>query len=143
MGVNLGNRMLDVAKTLPEKGFFIRLNSIPNTHDAVANNVLYHLKCWVRNVRETQRNVSKMEGKDNDIEQMKDLTCILAEIDIINMVKNILKKNPEEIMTMSEINEEYNRLMNNENLLNYKSYIKQLLLDNQRYFQGISANGKW
>ena len=143
MGVNLGKRMLDVAKTLPEKGFFIRLNSIPNTHDAVANNVLYHLKCWVRNVRETQRNVSKMEGKDNDIEQMKDLTCILAEIDIINMVKNILKENPEEIMTMSEINEEYNRLMNNENLLNYKSYIKQLLLDNQRYFQGISANGKW
>ena len=143
MGVNLGKRMLDVAKTLPEKGFFIRLNSIPNTHDAVANNVLYHLKCWVRNVRETQRNVSKMEGKDNDIEQMKDLTCILAEIDIINMVKNILKENPEEIMTMSEINEEYNRLMNNKNLLNYKSYIKQLLLDNQRYFQGISANGKW
>ena len=143
MGVNLGKRMLDVAKTLPEKGFFIRLNSIPNTHDAVANNVLYHLKCWVRNVRETQRNVSKMEGKDNDIEQMKDLTCILAEIDIINMVKNILKENPEEIMTMSEINEEYNRLMNNENLLNYRSYIKQLLLDNQRYFQGISANGKW
>ena len=143
MGVNLGKRMLDVAKTLPEKGFFIRLNSIPNTHDAVANNVLYHLKCWVRNVRETQRNVSKMEGKDNDIDQMKDLTCILAEIDIINMVKNILKENLEEIMTMSEINEEYYRLMNNKNLLNYKSYIKQLLLDNQRYFQGISANGKW
>ena len=49
---------------------------------------------------------------------------------IINMVKNISKENPEEFMTMSEINEEYNRLMNNENLVNYKSYIKQLLLDN-------------
>ena len=86
----------------------------------------YHLKCWVN----TQRNVSKMEDKDNDIEQAEDFTRILADIEIINMVKNILKENPEEFMTMSEINEEYNRLMNNENLVNYKSYIKQLLLDN-------------
>ena len=76
--------------------------------------MLYHLKYWVN----TQRNVSKMEDKDNDIEQMEDLTCILANIDIINMVKNILKENPEEFMTMSEINEEYNRLMNNKNLVN-------------------------
>ena len=59
-----------------------------------------------------------MEDKDNDIEQMEDLTCILANIDIINMVMNILKENPEEFMTMSEINEEYNRLMNNKNLVN-------------------------
>ena len=71
-----------------------------------------------------------MEDKDNDIEQTEDLTRILADIEIINMVKNISKENPEEFMTMSEINEEYNRLMNNENLVNYKSYIKQLLLDN-------------
>ena len=126
MDVNLGKRTLGVAKTLPEKGFSIRLYSIPNAHDAVANDVWYHLKCWVN----TQRNVSKMEDKDNDIEQAEDFTRILADIEIINMVKNILKENPEEFMTMSEINEEYNRLMNNENLVNYKSYIKQLLLDN-------------
>ena len=63
-----------------------------------------------------------MEDTDNDIEQTEDLTRILADIDIINnMVKNISKKNPEEF--------DY-RLMNNENLVNYKSYIKQLLLDN-------------
>ena len=59
-----------------------------------------------------------MEDKDNDIEQTEDLTRILADIDIINMVKNISKENPEEFMTMSEINEEYNRLMNNKNLVN-------------------------
>ena len=126
MEVNLGKRILDAAKALAEKDFFIRLNSIPNAHDAVADDVLYHLKCWVN----TQRNVNKMEDKDNDIEQTEDLTRILADIDIINMVKNISKENPEEFMTMSEINEEYNRLMNNENLVNYKSYIKQLLPDN-------------
>ena len=121
MEVNLGKRILDAAKALAEKDFFIRLNSIPNAHDAVADDVLYHLKCWVN----TQRNVNKMEDKDNDIEQTEDLTRILADIDIINMVKNISKENPEEFMTMSEIKEEYNRLTNNENLVNYKSYIKQ------------------
>ena len=47
-----------------------------------------------------------MEDKDNDIEQTEDLTRILADIDIINMVQNISKENPEEFMTMSEINEE-------------------------------------
>ena len=40
MDVNLGKRMLDVAKALPEKGFFIRLNRIPNAHDALANDEL-------------------------------------------------------------------------------------------------------
>ena len=70
-----------------------------------------------------------MEDKDNDIQQMEDLTRIPADIDINNMLKNISKENPEEFMAMSEINEEYNRLMNNQNLVNYKSYIKQLLLD--------------
>ena len=126
MEVNLGKRILDAAKALAEKDFLIRLNSIPNAHDAVADDVLNHLKCWVN----TQRNFNKMEDKDNDIEQTGDLTRILADIDIINMVKNISKENPEELMTMNEINGEYNRLINNENLVNYKSYIKQLLLDN-------------
>ena len=69
-----------------------------------------------------------MEDKD-DIEETEDLTHKLADIDIINMVKNISKENPEEFMTMSEINEEHNRLINNENLVNYKLYSKQLLLE--------------
>ena len=43
MDVNLGKRMLDAAKALPEKGFFTWLYSIPNAHGAVANDVLYGL----------------------------------------------------------------------------------------------------
>ena len=57
-----------------------------------------------------------MEDKDNDNEQTEDLTRVLADIDLINMIKNISKENPEEFMTMGEINEEYNRLTYNENL---------------------------
>ena len=49
-----------------------------------------------------------MEDKDNDNEQTEDLTRVLADIDLINMIKNISKENPEEFMTMGEINEEYN-----------------------------------
>ena len=43
MDVNLGKRMLDAAKALPEKGFFTWLYSIPNAHGAVTNDVLYGL----------------------------------------------------------------------------------------------------
>ena len=57
-----------------------------------------------------------MEDKDNDNEQTEDLTRVLADIDLINLIKNISKENPEEFMTMGEINEEYNRLTYNENL---------------------------
>ena len=57
-----------------------------------------------------------MEDKDNDNEQTEDLTRVLGDIDLINMIKNISKENPEEFMTMGEINEEYNRLTYNENL---------------------------
>ena len=57
-----------------------------------------------------------MEDKDNDNEQTEDLNRVLADIDLINMIKNISKENPEEFMTMGEINEEYNRLTYNENL---------------------------
>ena len=44
---NTGVRMFDIAKKLPDQQFFIRMNSTPNASDAVANDVQYHLKCWV------------------------------------------------------------------------------------------------
>ena len=39
--------MLIVAKELPDQSFYLRMNSIPNPADAVANDVQYHLKCWI------------------------------------------------------------------------------------------------
>ena len=42
-----GHKMLAVAKQLNDKSIYMRLNSIPNASDAVANDVVYHLKCWV------------------------------------------------------------------------------------------------
>ena len=37
----MGVKMIRVAKTMEDKSFFIRLNTIPNAHDAVANDVSY------------------------------------------------------------------------------------------------------
>ena len=38
-------RMLDVAKCLSNKDFFLWHNTIPLAEDAIANGVEYHLKC--------------------------------------------------------------------------------------------------
>ena len=37
------------------KIFFLRLNSIPNPEDGVANNVRYHLACWIKAKKEPQQ----------------------------------------------------------------------------------------
>ena len=39
--------MMDVASKLSVKSFFIRLNSMIDPSDAVANDVQYHLRCWI------------------------------------------------------------------------------------------------
>ena len=46
--------MLDTAKKLYEQDLLIRLYSVPNASGVVANDVQYHLICWVH----FQRNVS-------------------------------------------------------------------------------------
>ena len=57
-----GKRMLDVAKCLSNKDFFLRLNTIPLAEDAIANDVEYRLKCWV----------AVQKGLQNDILNEKD-----------------------------------------------------------------------
>ena len=50
-------RMVDVAKRLSSKGFFLRLNRMPLTEDSIANDVEYHLKCWIAVQREDQNDI--------------------------------------------------------------------------------------
>ena len=42
-----GLRMIQVAKEIEDKSFFIRLNTIPNPEDDLANDVIYHQFCWI------------------------------------------------------------------------------------------------
>ena len=47
--------MFSVANEISNKDYFLRLNSIPNPEDGVANDVRYHLPCWVKAKKEAQR----------------------------------------------------------------------------------------
>ena len=49
--------MLKIPTKHSDQSFFIGLNTISNAADAVANDVLYHLKCWPK----TQRDAERME----------------------------------------------------------------------------------
>ena len=40
--------MLKIAEKLENKSFYLRPNAIPNEAEAVANDIRYHLKCWVK-----------------------------------------------------------------------------------------------
>ena len=50
-----GQKFLDIAKQLPDQTLFIRLNSVPDASDAVANDVQYHLTCWVLAQRDAHK----------------------------------------------------------------------------------------
>ena len=120
MGVN----MLLVAKAMEDKAFFIRLNTIPNACDAVANDVMYHLACWVMAQR-----AAKDDGQQT--ENIEDISRVLADIEIVNTVRSLLKENPETILTMNDINQFYNALLDNDSQMqNFKQYLKRLLEGN-------------
>ena len=63
-----GKRMLDVAKCLSNKDFILRLNTIPLAEDAIANDVEYHLKCWVAVQGESQNDILNKKDEIQDIE---------------------------------------------------------------------------
>ena len=48
-----GKLMFSVANKVSSKDFFLRLNSIPNPEDGVANDVRYHLPFWVKAIKST------------------------------------------------------------------------------------------
>ena len=51
-----GFKMFEVAKTIDDKRFFIRLNTLCNTADAVANDVQYHQCCWLYSQHNANKN---------------------------------------------------------------------------------------
>lgn len=61
-----GEKMLEVAKQLSDRAFFLRLHTIPNASDAVANDVQYHLTCWVL----VQRSVISSSATFQDLEKI-------------------------------------------------------------------------
>ena len=80
--VETGKRMLNVAEKLSDQGFFLQLNNIPNSSDAVANDVQYHLKCWVCPRREVPKRTSELD----ELQELEDVTQGIADIEIMDPI---------------------------------------------------------
>ena len=73
--------MFSVANKISNKDFFLRLNSIPNPEDGVANYVRYHLPCWVKAKKEAQR-IKRVVTTDKE----ENIGQILSDIEILNLL---------------------------------------------------------
>ena len=96
------------------------MNSIPNTSDAVANDVQYHLKCWVI----SQRNALKTASEKQEIKEIEDVNRVIADVEIIEIVRQNFTG--DGILDMNNLNKTYNNLLGNDNEVNYKRYLKRL-----------------
>ena len=117
-----GKRMLDVAKCLSNKDFILRLNTIPLAEDAIANYVEYHLKCWVAVQGESQNDI--LNEKD-EIQELEDVNRVIADIEIVETVRESVNSN--NVVDTNTVNLTYNALLENDEEINYKKYIKSLL----------------
>ena len=120
-----GKRILDVAKSLSNKDFFLRLNATSLAEDAIANGVEYQLKCWVAIQRKVQNDIL---NKKDEIQELEDVNRVIADIEIVEMVRESVNNN--NVIDMNVVNLTYNALLQNEEDINYKKYIKLLLQSN-------------
>ena len=72
--------MLDVAKKFVNPSLFLCLNTIPNASDTIANDVQYHLTCWVDKKKQS-------EPDSINIQNIVDIERVLAGIEIVNTVQ--------------------------------------------------------
>ena len=123
-----GQKMLEVARKLSDKSFYLRLNTIPNSADAVANDVSYHLKCWV--------NVQRKAEPKCCVQETDDFQRVACDIEFISMLKYQLQNPSGIVIDMNLLNERYkvllSELMEGKETIkeNYKPYIKQLIGEN-------------
>ena len=94
--------MLNIAKKLSEQDLLIRLYSVANASDAVANDVQYYLLCWVQFQR-------KFASENDDT-----IDRVIEGIEIINIVENALRKDAEIFLDTKTLNIAYNNLLGNE-----------------------------
>ena len=123
----LGVEMLEASKDYPDEGaFFRRMNTIPDPTDVIANDVKYHLYCWVKAKRyhcnkENEQHVNRKAS----IEE-------LADIEIIQIIQNEIR-HPGKILTVSDIETAYKTLLAQNGLnaeemnANYRKYLKELI----------------
>ena len=68
--------MLKVVEKLEDKYFYLILNVISNVAEAVANDVRYHLKCWVK--------MQRLIDPKRDLQELDDFKQVACDIELIN-----------------------------------------------------------
>ena len=94
-------RMIKVAELLPDKSFFIRMNTIPNSREAVANNIKYHLKYWVN----TQVDIPT-----------RNVNGVIADLEIVRIVTQNISGDC--ILVMNNLNKTYKTFLKNDYEIN-------------------------
>ena len=109
---------------LTNRNFFIRLNSLSDPTDAVANDVQYHQLCWIYAQRDAQ------PPKDKVLNQKH---CVIADIEILNAIKCELTNPTGVPMNMNNINATCNNLLNENQYEytgnDYKKHLKHLNIE--------------
>ena len=126
-----GKTMLSVAKKHDNDSVLRRLNSIAASNHCVPSDAKYHLKYSVLMNRYVQQ-------KDNFIEtqEFDDIRHVVADIEIINILKQELDDPSHKIVTTVSVEKLYRELLlqlgvKSEDLHNsYRKYLKQLILEN-------------
>ena len=120
--------MLQAAKEIEIKGFFIHSNTIPNPDDAFANDVNYHQSCWIYKQHEASKDERVFDENYNDTAKVK------SDIEIINMVNSEIIYPTASTQDMKNVNNTYIKLLKDNNCTdiktNYKPYLNQLIKDN-------------
>ena len=72
----------------------LRLNAIPNASYAIANDVQYHLKCWV--------NIKRQAESDSiGILEIVDIERVLADIETANTVQTTFMDSTDTILDIN------------------------------------------
>ena len=89
------------------------------------------MKCWVAVQREVQNDILNEKGKIQET-TLEDVNRVIADIEIVEMVRENLNSN--NAIDMNTVNLTYNVLLENEEEINNKNYIKSLLQSNVTCF---------
>ena len=124
--IPMGQKLFECASLIQKKDVGIRLNSVCNPADAVADDVLYHRKCYVYLKRQAWKDIS------SELQDVVHKARVVANIEILNLVE--YKLSQEDILNMNTIHATYkSMLLENgidENTVNddsHKKYLKHLI----------------
>ena len=84
-----GKKMLECTSKLKGKSLHVSLNSVCDPSDAVANDVQYHLKCWIYWIY-LQRKTNKDDN--SNVQEINNVAQVTSDIEILNLVEAELKE---------------------------------------------------